>query len=117
VSIENTDIRALDAARLSEPPDFVVIDVSFISLRLVLPAALAISRAPAQLVVLIKPQYEVGRRRFKNGIVRDPKIHAALCAETTAWMNALGWNVIGVIASPVLGGGGNREFLLGARRD
>jgi len=117
VSMESTDIRALDATRLPEPPDFVAVDVSFISLRLVLPAALAVCRASAQLVALIKPQYEAGRRRLKKGIVRDPTIHAAVCAETTAWVSSLGWNVVGVIASPLLGGGGNREFLLGARRD
>jgi len=117
VSMESTDIRALDATRLPEPPDFVAVDVSFISLRLVLPAALAVCRASAQLVALIKPQYEAGRRRLKKGIVRDPTIHAAVCAETTACVSSLGWNVVGVIASPLLGGGGNREFLLGARRD
>src|SRR5205085_4010022 len=71
VVFEQTDIRALDAARLPEPPDLIVIDVSFISLELVLPPALRLVRAPADLVALIKPQFEVGPSDVKKGIVRD----------------------------------------------
>jgi 23S rRNA (cytidine1920-2'-O)/16S rRNA (cytidine1409-2'-O)-methyltransferase len=76
VSIEKTDIRALDPALLTEPPDFVTIDVSFISLELVLPAALGLAQAPARALALIKPQFEAGRRALKKGIVRDPLVHA-----------------------------------------
>jgi 23S rRNA (cytidine1920-2'-O)/16S rRNA (cytidine1409-2'-O)-methyltransferase len=117
LSFEATDIRTLDSARLPEPPDFVVIDVSFISLKQVLPAALALVRAPAQLVALIKPQFEAGRERVRKGIVRDPSTHAAVCEEVAALIRARGWRVVGVVPSPILGGDGNREFLIGAVRD
>ena len=71
VSLEETDIRTLSPARFGEPPDLIIVDVSFISLKLVLPAALALAKTPAQLVALIKPQFEAGRAAVKKGIVRD----------------------------------------------
>ncbi len=117
VSLEGTDIRALDPARLAELPDFVTVDVSFISLKLVLPALDRLLRRPAQLVALIKPQFEAGRKHLKKGIVRDPAIHAAVCDDIAAFVSSLGWTVMGVMASPIEGGEGNREFLLGTRRD
>ena len=116
LSIEGTDIRALAAARLPEPPDFVTIDVSFISLKLVLPAALGLAQAPAQLLALIKPQFEAGRRHVKKGIVRDPAVHAALCEDIAAFVAAHDWQVDGIVPSPIPGGDGNREFLIAARR-
>jgi 23S rRNA (cytidine1920-2'-O)/16S rRNA (cytidine1409-2'-O)-methyltransferase len=116
VVLESTDIRALAASALGPLPSFVVIDVSFISLKLVLPAALALTRPPARLVALIKPQFEAGRPHLKKGIVRDARIHAAVGAQLADAVAALGWSVHGVIASPLLGGDGNREFLLGAGR-
>jgi 23S rRNA (cytidine1920-2'-O)/16S rRNA (cytidine1409-2'-O)-methyltransferase len=115
VVLEGTDIRALSASRLVPPPSLVVIDVSFISLKLVLPAALALARPPPQLIALIKPQFEAGRAHRKKGIVRDAGIHATVEAEVTDAVAALGWRVLGVIPSPLLGGDGNREFLLGAQ--
>jgi 23S rRNA (cytidine1920-2'-O)/16S rRNA (cytidine1409-2'-O)-methyltransferase len=114
VALESTNIRALDARRLAPPPAFVVVDVSFISLKLVLPAALALAAAPARLVALIKPQFEAGRAQVKKGIVRDARIHAAVCQDLAATVAALGWRVLGVIPSPILGRDGNCEFLLGA---
>src|SRR5262250_2699525 len=90
VSMEATDVRRLDPARLAERPDFVVIDVSFISLKLVLPAALALARAPASLIALIKPQFEAGRRRMKGGIVRDARVHAAVCDDIAAFVASCG---------------------------
>jgi 23S rRNA (cytidine1920-2'-O)/16S rRNA (cytidine1409-2'-O)-methyltransferase len=114
VSLEETDIRALDPARLAEPPDFATIDVSFISLKLVLPALDALLRRPAQLVALIKPQFEAGRKHLKKGIVRDPAVHAAVCDDIAAFAASHGWDVSGVIPSPIQGGEGNKEFLLGA---
>src|SRR5262245_3654216 len=117
VLIEQTDIRALDAARLPEPPDLLVADVSFISLGLVLPAALRLARAPAELVALIKPQFEVGPRHVKKGVVRDAAAQRRLCEKIAALVASLGWRVDGVVASPLLGREGNREFLLAARRD
>jgi 23S rRNA (cytidine1920-2'-O)/16S rRNA (cytidine1409-2'-O)-methyltransferase len=114
VSMEETDIRDLSPTCLDQPPDLVVIDVSFISLKLVLPPALALLKSPAQLVALIKPQFEAGRALLKRGIVRDPQVHAAVCDEISRLVTALGWRVRGIIPSPVAGGDGNAEFLLGA---
>jgi len=114
VSLEQTDIRALDS--LAEPADFAAVDVSFISLKLVLPAVDRLLRRPAQLVALIKPQFEAGRDRVKKGIVRDRAVHAAVCDDIAAFVATLGWEVISAIPSPIEGGEGNREFLIGARR-
>ncbi len=114
VSLEQTDIRALSPALLSPPPDLVVIDVSFISLKLVLPPALALAQKPAQLIALIKPQFEAGRAQLKRGIVRDAAVHQAVCVDIAAFVTTLGWRVIGIMPSPISGGDGNVEFLLGA---
>lgn len=114
VSLEQTDIRALAPAQLTPPPDLVVIDVSFISLRLVLPPALALTKRPAQLIALIKPQFEAGRAQLKRGIVRDTAVHQAVCDDIAAFVTGLGWCVIGIMPSPISGGDGNVEFLLGA---
>jgi 23S rRNA (cytidine1920-2'-O)/16S rRNA (cytidine1409-2'-O)-methyltransferase len=116
VSMEATDVRRLDPARLAERPEFIVIDVSFISLKLVLPAALALARAPASLIALIKPQFEAGRRRVKGGIVRDPRVHAAVCEDVAAFVASCGWRVAGMVPSPIPGGDGNREFFIAAER-
>jgi 23S rRNA (cytidine1920-2'-O)/16S rRNA (cytidine1409-2'-O)-methyltransferase len=114
VSMEATDIRALDPARLDPRPDFVTVDVSFISLKLVLPALDPLLARPAYLVALIKPQFEAGRAHLKKGIVRDEAVQKAVCDGIAALAASLGWNVAGVIPSPIEGGEGNREFLLGA---
>ena len=116
-SLEDTDIRTLAPARLDDAPDLVTVDVSFISLKLVLPPALALAKTPAQLVALIKPQFEGGRGAVKKGIVRDPAAHAAVCDDIAGFVAALGWRVLGIIPSPIEGGDGNAEFLLGAARD
>jgi 23S rRNA (cytidine1920-2'-O)/16S rRNA (cytidine1409-2'-O)-methyltransferase len=117
LSLEETDIRTLPANLLPEAPDLVVADVSFISLKLALPPALALVRRPAQFIALIKPQFEAGRAHLKKGMVRDPEVHQAVCDDISAFVAARAWTVLGVIPSPVAGGDGNREFLLGARRD
>ena len=116
VSLEQTDIRTLSAAQLNEPPDLVTVDVSFISLKLALPPALALAKPPAQLIALIKPQFEAGRAQAKKGIVRDPAVHAAVCDDISAFVASLGWRVLGIIPSPIAGGDGNTEFLLGAAK-
>jgi 23S rRNA (cytidine1920-2'-O)/16S rRNA (cytidine1409-2'-O)-methyltransferase len=116
VSFEATDIRALDPAALPESPSLVVIDVSFISLKLVLPAALALAAPDCQLVALIKPQFEAGRDRIKKGVVRDPHLHAAVCDDIAAFIQSLGCTVDALLPSPIEGGDGNREFLIVARR-
>jgi 23S rRNA (cytidine1920-2'-O)/16S rRNA (cytidine1409-2'-O)-methyltransferase len=114
VSIEATDIRLLDPQRLAERPDFLVIDVSFISLTLVLPVALALARTPACVLALIKPQFEAGRGRAKRGIVRDPLVHTAVCDDIAALVTAHGWKVVGIVPSPISGSDGNREFFIAA---
>jgi len=117
VVLEETDIRNLSPARFEEAPDLVTIDVSFISLKQVAPAALALTKTPAQLVALIKPQFEAGRAALKKGVVRDPAVHGAVCDDIATFVASLGWRVLGVIPSPIAGGDGNVEFLLGAVRD
>src|ERR1043166_323657 len=116
VSLEATDIRTLNSAALPEVPDFAAIDVSFISLKLVLPALDPLLRRTAELVALVQPQFEAGKRHLKRGIVRDPAVHASVCADIAAFVASRGWDVAGVIPSPIAGGGGNEEFLIGARR-
>ncbi len=115
--MEETDIRNLSPARLDERPDLITVDVSFISLKLALPAALSLAKTPAQLVALIKPQFEAGRGAVKKGIVRDDAVRAAVCDDISAFVASLGWRVLEVIPSPIDGGDGNAEFLLGAARD
>ena len=117
VALEQTDIRSLSPGRFEPAPDLITVDVSFISLTQVLPAALALSQTPAQLVALIKPQFEAGRAAAKKGVVRDPAIRQSVCDDIAAFVAALGWHVLGVMPSPILGGDGNVEFLLGAARD
>jgi len=117
VSLEQTDIRMLSPDRLSDLPGFVTVDVSFISLKLVLPAALKLVRPPARLIALIKPQFEAGRAQVKKGIVHDPAVQIAVCDDIAGFVASLGWRVLGVIPSPIAGGNGNAEFLLGAARD
>jgi 23S rRNA (cytidine1920-2'-O)/16S rRNA (cytidine1409-2'-O)-methyltransferase len=116
VSLEQTDIRTLDPARLAEPPDFAVVDVSFISLKLVLPAIGAIVRPRTTLVALIKPQFEAARSAIKKGIVRDAAVHQTVCDDIAAFLGGQGWRVGGRLPSPIPGGDGNREFFIEAER-
>ena len=117
VALEGIDARALTPALIPEPLAFATIDVSFISLRLVLPPALALLQPPAWLIALIKPQFEAGRQHLKKGVVRDPQAHATVCDDITAFVAGQGWRVAGVISSPITGGDGNHEFLIGATSD
>jgi len=116
VSIEETDVRALDPSRLAEPPNLATVDVSFISLKLVVPAVEKVLKPRATLLALIKPQFEAGRREVKKGLVRDASVHAAICAQIGAFLAARGWRVRGIAPSPIAGGEGNREFFVGAQR-
>ena len=116
VSLETTDVRNLDPSLLPGPPDFAAIDVSFISLKLVLPAVSRLLAGRATMLALIKPQFEAGRGAAKKGVVRDEAVHAAVCADVTAFAVSLGWRVGGVVPSAIRGGGGNREFFLEAVR-
>ena len=118
VSLEATDIRGLDHAKLAEAPQVIVVDVSFISLKLVLPAALGLASGPVSLVALIKPQFEAGRGgHLKKGIVRSAEVQARVCEDIAVFTRSLGLTIVGIIPSPIAGGDGNAEFLLGARRD
>ncbi|MGV1014626.1 MAG: TlyA family RNA methyltransferase [Methyloceanibacter sp.] len=114
--LEGTDARALDAAVIGEPAGAIVADVSFISLTLALPAALSLATPGAWLVALIKPQFEAGREAVgKGGIVRDEAARQAAVQRVRDFVAGLpGWSVLGVVPSPIQGGSGNQEFLLGA---
>jgi len=116
VSMEATDIRSLEGKRLPARPDVVVIDVSFISLKAVLPVALSLAAAPMHLLALIKPQFEATRKHSKRGIVRDAAVHQEVCNEIAAFAASLGCTDIQVFPSPIAGGDGNVEFFIGARR-
>ena len=116
VSMEATDIRSLEGKRLPARPDVVVIDVSFISLKAVLPTALSLAAAPMHLLALIKPQFEAARKHSKRGIIRDAAVHQEVCNEIAAFAASLGCTHIQVFPSPIAGGDGNVEFFIGARR-
>jgi 23S rRNA (cytidine1920-2'-O)/16S rRNA (cytidine1409-2'-O)-methyltransferase len=112
VSLEQTDIRKLDEAAIPDDARLIVIDVSFISLELVLPQALNFAAPHAELIALIKPQFEAGREHVKKGIVRDSEVHMAVCQRVELLVGRQGWRLRGTIPSPILGGDGNAEFLL-----
>jgi 23S rRNA (cytidine1920-2'-O)/16S rRNA (cytidine1409-2'-O)-methyltransferase len=116
--MEGQDARQLSAAMVTEPVGAITVDVSFISLAKVLPAALTLSTPGAWLVALVKPQFEVGPGNVgKGGIVRDQSARQRACDDVAAWLSRQsGWTMVGVIASPIAGGSGNQEFLLGAVR-
>lgn len=116
LSFEAQDIRTLPPDALPGRPGFACIDVSFISLRLVLPPVVAILAPQSALVALVKPQFEAGRGALKKGVVRDEAVHEAVCAEIVTVLSGLGFCVSGPIPSPIEGGDGNREFLIGGRR-
>jgi 23S rRNA (cytidine1920-2'-O)/16S rRNA (cytidine1409-2'-O)-methyltransferase len=116
VSMEETDIREFEGKRLPMRPDIVVVDVSFISLKAVLPVALSLAAAPMHLLALIKPQFEAPRRHSKRGIIRNAMVHQQVCDEITALVSSLGCSDIRVFPSSITGGDGNIEFFLGARR-
>ena len=116
VSMEETDIRAFEGKRLPQRPDIVVIDVSFISLKAVLPVALSLAAAPMHLLALIKPQFEAERKHSKRGIIRNAAVHQAICDDISAFAASLGCTDIQVFPSPITGGDGNIEFFLGTRR-
>jgi 23S rRNA (cytidine1920-2'-O)/16S rRNA (cytidine1409-2'-O)-methyltransferase len=117
-SIEGLNARDLTAGHLKYKIDFIVCDVSFISLKLALPAALSIAEPGAYLVALIKPQFEAGRDAVgRGGIVSDPHEHDRVCREISEFLTAENWKVISVIPSSIEGGDGNREFLIAAVKE
>ena len=116
---ERTNARHLTRDIISDPIQALVCDASFIGLRTVLPAAIALCAPGAWAVALIKPQFEAGPAQVgKGGVVRDPAIHAAVCAQIESWWSALpGWRVLGIEPSPITGPEGNREFLIATHYD
>lgn len=117
VVLERTNARELSAALVPDRIQLIVCDVSFIGLRTALPAALTLVGEEAALVALIKPQFEAGRGQVgKGGVVRDPEVHRAVCAEIEGWLgDQPGWRVLGVCDSPITGPSGNVEFLITGR--
>ncbi|WP_375466270.1 TlyA family RNA methyltransferase [uncultured Methylobacterium sp.] len=117
-SLEGTDIRGLAPGSLAPAPTLASIDVSFIALRLVLPAVASLLAPGARIAALIKPQFEAGRARIgRGGLVRDAAVHDEVCAAVRGTLSGLGFAILGLIPSPVPGGDGNAEFLVGARRE
>ena len=114
--LERTNARHLTREQVPEPIDLVVCDASFIGLATLLPAPLALARPGAQLVALIKPQFEVGKGQVgKGGVVRDAALHEEVCDRIRRWLEGdMRWRVLGITPSPILGPEGNREFLIAA---
>ena len=115
-SREMTDARGLATGSFPEPPQFITCDVSFISLALILPSVTRLASGDAKLVALVKPQFEAGPAHVVKGVVKDSAVHVAVCARIKRLVQSLGWRVDGLIPSPIEGGDGNREFLIGASR-
>lgn len=113
VSLERTNVRYLTPEQVPEPIDFFSVDVSFISLRLVLPVAQKFLAPGAQAVCLIKPQFEAGREKVgKKGVVRDRKVHAEVIQTIADFCVSIGFSVLGLTYSPVKGPEGNIEYLI-----
>jgi 23S rRNA (cytidine1920-2'-O)/16S rRNA (cytidine1409-2'-O)-methyltransferase len=118
VNLERTDARTLTPTLIPEAPSLIVCDASFISLSKVLPAALTLATADADLITLVKPQFEAEGPKAvgKKGVVKDPQAHAAAVQGVRDWLEGVGWSVQATTESPIAGGDGNVEFLLWATR-
>lgn len=114
---EGLNARELTEEQIKAPLLFIVCDVSFISLKLALPKALDLAASGARLIALIKPQFEAGREALGNdGIVKSETLRQQICDDIASWLRASGWPVIGLTPSPLVGGSGNREFLIAAEK-
>jgi len=114
---EQTSARILTDTHIAADVDLIVCDASFISLAKVLERPLSFAKSKAQLVALIKPQFEAGREEVgKGGVVRDPAVHMRVCDEVRAWLTAQNWTVHGLTTSPITGPQGNVEFLIWAQK-
>jgi 23S rRNA (cytidine1920-2'-O)/16S rRNA (cytidine1409-2'-O)-methyltransferase len=114
---EQTSARILTEVHIPEPIDLIVCDASFIGLAKVLERPLSFAKPTARLLALIKPQFEAGRDEVgKGGVVRDPAVHIRVCHEVETWLIENGWQVLGIIQSPITGPEGNVEFLVAASR-
>lgn len=115
--LEKTSARILTPEMIDVPCNWVVCDASFIGLAKVLEVPLRLAAPDCRLVALIKPQFEVGRNEVgKGGVVRDPALHARVCDEVREWLEGDGWEIQGIVESPIKGPEGNVEFLVSARR-
>jgi len=114
---ERTNARYINNEIVTEQPDIIVCDASFISLKMVLPATMALAKSGTVLIALIKPQFEVQKHEVgKGGIIKDPLLHQRVCDEISTWfLEYSGWQIMGITQSPILGADGNKEFLLGGR--
>ena len=112
VNMERTNIRYISSEQIPEPLDICVMDLSFISVKLVLPAVCALLKDDAQLVCLIKPQFEAGREEVgKKGVVRDKAVHLSVIESVLSFAPTVGMTVMGLDFSPIKGPEGNREYL------
>lgn len=115
---EQTSARILTDAHIPEPVDVIVCDASFIGLAKVLERPLSFAKSGAQLIALIKPQFEAGRGEVgKGGVVRDPLVHSRVCDEVEMWLVEKNWTVRGLTTSPITGPQGNVEFLIWAQKN
>jgi 23S rRNA (cytidine1920-2'-O)/16S rRNA (cytidine1409-2'-O)-methyltransferase len=115
---EQTNARSLNAEIIPDAIDIVVCDASFIGLAKVLEAPLELAKPGANLLALVKPQFEAGRAEVgKGGVVRAPGVHERVCTEAKVWVESQGWTVLGIERSPITGPEGNVEFLLGAEKN
>ena len=115
ISMESRDARGLTLDDFSAPPDLIVCDASFISATKVLASALALAASGAELVTLVKPQFEVGKSGIgKGGLVKSKSLSQHALVDVSAWVAALGWHVQSTCDSPIKGGSGNHEYLLHA---
>lgn len=116
VVLDRTNARMLTRQQIQEPIDMIVCDASFISLRVILPAAMAMASERAILIALIKPQFELPKEDIgEGGIVTDPGLHRKACFLVEEWLkNEIKWHVLGITESPITGQKGNKEFLIAA---
>lgn len=114
---EGLNAREMTEMHVKTPPQFIVCDVSFISLKLALPRALELAVSGARLIALIKPQFEAGSKALgSDGVVRSETLHREICEDIASWLQTRKWSVIGSVASPLEGGSGNKEFLIAAEK-
>ncbi|MCP5397181.1 MAG: TlyA family RNA methyltransferase [Sphingomonadaceae bacterium] len=115
--LEQTSARILTPEQIDQPCNWVVCDASFIGLAKVLERPFELAAPHCRVVALIKPQFEVGREEVgKGGVVRDPALHQRTCDEVRVWLESTGWQVQGIVESPITGPEGNVEFLVSAQR-
>jgi 23S rRNA (cytidine1920-2'-O)/16S rRNA (cytidine1409-2'-O)-methyltransferase len=111
--LDRKNARNLNKAAIGELVDLAVIDVSFISLKFIIPAAINVLKLNGNLIALVKPQFEVGKDEVENkGIIKNPKKHLSVLVELNSFMKKQGWPITEIIPSPITGQKGNREFLI-----